>query len=101
MIANFRFPIADWCFANRNSEFDSAFKSEIDNRKSTMSRILLVEDSKVQALVMQQLLESAGYTVEHVPTVEDALCSLVLSRGSTMECRVRPQIVGHEDTLRK
>jgi len=38
-----------------------------------MSRILLVEDSRVQAIVAQRLLEGAGYTVEHVLSVDEAL----------------------------
>ncbi len=38
-----------------------------------MSRVLLVEDSKVQALVAKRVLEGAGYTVEHVTTAEEAL----------------------------
>ena len=38
-----------------------------------MSLILLVEDSKVQAMVTQHRLEGVGYTVEHVRTVEEAL----------------------------
>jgi signal transduction histidine kinase len=38
-----------------------------------MSRILLVEDSKVQAVVTQRLLERAGHNVQHVGSVEEAV----------------------------
>lgn len=38
-----------------------------------MTRILLVEDSKVQALVTRRLLENAGYTVEHAANAEEAV----------------------------
>ena len=38
-----------------------------------MSRVLLVEDSKVQALIAQRLLQSAGFDVEHAATAEEAL----------------------------
>jgi DNA-binding response OmpR family regulator len=38
-----------------------------------MTRILLVEDSKVQALVTRRLLENAGYTVEHAASAEEAV----------------------------
>ncbi len=37
-----------------------------------MSEILLVEDSRTQALTFKRLLEGAGYTVRHAATTEEA-----------------------------
>ena len=38
-----------------------------------MSRILLVDDSKVQALAAQRCLEQAGDTVQHIATAKEAV----------------------------
>lgn len=38
-----------------------------------MSKILLVEDSKVQALMAKGVLEAAGHSVQHVATAEEAV----------------------------
>ena len=38
-----------------------------------MARILIVEDSRTQAAELRFVLESAGYTVEHAASAEDAL----------------------------
>ncbi len=65
-----------------------------------MSRILFIEDSKVQAVVAKHLFQKAGYTVDHVPSVEAAvkacyehppdlvISDQVLGEGSGLEvCR--------------
>ena len=61
-----------------------------------MSRILLVEDSKVQALVTQRLLEHSGYSVEHVMGVDEAVTRCY---ESTPDLVITDQMLGEVSGL--